>query len=225
MFVFGISLSMLALAASTLPGVSDASDAVWFISADVGGPFVVTLAGLCVVAGTMGNVGANLQALGAQTANDVVAVARGQRIDSPRVGQVSVALLCVLSAVFAIATAQTVNGLITLALVSYQGIAQLAPTLFLGIFWRRGNAVGATAAMVGGFATAALLQWKYPISIPALEGLTSGCVALVVNVALYVGFAYAIRPSDAERERVDRLFDALGEEQTTETATGQAGRV
>lgn len=221
LFVFGAALSMMAIAAATLPGVADAPDAVWFITADVGGPLVVTLAGLCVVAGTMGNVGANLQALGAQTANDVVGVVQRKRITDPRVGQAAVALMCLASAAFAVTTAHTVTGLVTLAMVSYQGIAQLAPTLFLGIFWRRGNATSALAGMLGGFGTAAILQWQYPLSVPGFGGLTSGCVALIVNIALYVLCAYVFRPGEDETHRVDELFDSLdlSDEDAGTTAT------
>lgn len=166
MFVFGTAVALMAIAASTLPGVAEAPDAVFFLTADAIGPIAVTLAGVCVVAATMGNVGANLQALGAQTANDIVGVLRGRRVENPRVGQAAVAGLLVLAAVFAVSTATTTSNLVELAMISYAGISQLAPTLFLGIFWRRGNATAATVAMIGGFATAAILQWQYPTSIP-----------------------------------------------------------
>ncbi|WGW11491.1 sodium:solute symporter family protein [Saxibacter everestensis] len=209
LFVFGSALSLLALLASSLPGVAEAPDNVWFITAGVGGVGLVTAAGLCVVAATMGNVGANLQALGAQTANDVIGVATGRRIEDARIGKITVALLTVLAAAGAFATVNMSSGLIILAMVSYQGICQLAPTLFLGIFWRRGNATSASAAMIGGFVTAAILQWFYPISIPWLGGLTSGVAALVVNLGIYITCAYVIPVSTEERNRVDQLFDDL----------------
>ncbi|MGX6448091.1 sodium:solute symporter family protein [Patulibacter sp. S7RM1-6] len=206
MFVFGAALALLAIAASTLPGVADAPDAVWFLTADAVGPVAVVLAGVCVVAATMGNVGANLQALGAQTANDIVGVVRGRRVESPRVGQVAVAGLLLLSAVFAVSTATRTSNLVELALVSYAGIVQLAPTLFLGVFWRRGNAVGATVSMIAGFATAAVLQWQYPDAVPGLEGLSGGVVGLLVNAVLYVACAYLVPVREEERRRVDALF-------------------
>ena len=209
--IFGSAVSLFAIAASTYPGVADAPDAVWFIVASVGGPVVLTLAGLCVLAGTMGNVGANLQALGTQTANDIVGVARGSRVESPRVGQISVAVLAIVAAIFALSTAASSAGLVQLAQISYQGIVQLAPTLFLGIFWRRGTAFGASAAMISGFVTAGILQFFFPLSIPELGGVTSGVAALVVNTLVYVAFALFSPVSASERARVDRLFDSLAE--------------
>lgn len=211
LFVFGTALSILAMLAASLPGVAEATDAVWFITASVGGPVVLTLAGICVVAATMGNVGANLQALGAQTANDIVGVARGERIEDPKTGKIAVGVLTIIAGVIAVLTATTLNGLIALAMVSYQGIVQLAPTLLLGIFWRRGNAVGAIAGMISGFAVAAVLQIVYPIAIPVLGGMTSGVAALAVNTVVYVACAYLVPVPRAERERVDALFDHLNE--------------
>ncbi|MEU0494593.1 sodium:solute symporter family protein [Mycobacterium sp. NPDC006124] len=208
--IFGCSLCLLAMAASTLPGVADAPDEVWFITASVGGPLVLTLAGVCVLAATMGNVGANLQALGAQIANDVVGVARGTRVEDPRWGKVSVAVLTLLAGAVAVATTDVLSsGMVALAQVSYQGIVQLAPTVFLGIFWRRGNAAAAVSAMVLGFATACVLQVSFPIAIPVLGGMTSGVAALAVNFAVYVAVAYLKPDDEDERRRVDELFDSL----------------
>ncbi|WP_210491490.1 sodium:solute symporter family protein [Patulibacter sp. SYSU D01012] len=211
MFIFGTAVALMAIAASTLPGVAEAPDAVFFLTADAVGPFAVTLAGMCVVAATMGNVGANLQALGAQTANDVVGVLRRRRVESPRVGQLAVGALLLVSAVFAVSTAKTTSNLVELAMISYAGIVQLAPTLFLGVFWRRGNAVAATASMIAGFATAAVLQWQYPDAVPGLEGLSGGMVGLIVNAAVYVACALLVPTREEERRRVDELFAAVRE--------------
>lgn len=206
-FVFGSALCLVAIAASTLPGVHAAPDAVWFITARIGGPVVLTLAGLCVLAATMGNVGANLQAIGTQTANDIVGVVRGE--PSARGGRLAVTLLGVAAAVYAVVTARDSAGLVTLALVSYQGIVQLAPTIYLGLFWRRGNATAATASMVSGFAVAVLLQWHYPNTLP-FWGVTSGVAALAVNVAVYVGCAFLVPVTEEEQTRVEALFALLG---------------
>lgn len=210
LLIFGSSLCLLALAASTYPGVAEAPDEVWFLTASIGGPVILTLAGVCVLAATMGNVGANLQALGAQIANDVVGVARGTRVEDPRWGKISVGVLTLLAGAVAVATTDALSsGMVALAQVSYQGIVQLAPTVFLGIFWRRGNATAAVAAMVLGFGTACVLQVLYPIAIPALGGLTSGVAALAVNFAVYIVVAYAMPSNADEKRRVDELFDSL----------------
>ena len=204
--IFGTAVCLVALLASSMPDVAAAPDNVWFITASVGGVGLVTLAGICVVGATLGNVGANLQALGTQTANDVVGVVQGHRMEDPRIGKIAVAAITAVCAIGAFFTANTTSGLVILALVSYQGIVQLAPTLFLGIFWKRGNATAAVASMVSGFGTAAALQILYPVSIPWLGGLTSGVAALVVNLAVYVICSYAAPHNPTETERVNQLW-------------------
>jgi SSS family solute:Na+ symporter len=208
LLIFGTSVTLLALCASSLPGVQEAPDAVWFIAAKIGGVLVVTLAGICVVAATMGNVGANLQALGAQTANDIVGVIRQHRVENKRVGQVAVALLTLLAAAFAVATTES-SHLIILAMISYQGIVQLAPTVFLGIFWKRGTAPAAVCSMITGFIVAGMLQWYYPVSVPLLEGLTSGVVALGINFVMYVSITLLFPSNTAEQLRVDGLYNII----------------
>lgn len=219
MFIFGTAVCLVAFLASSIPAVAEAPDDVWFITASVGGTLLVTLAGICVVGATMGNVGANLQAVGTQAANDIVGAFSTTRVQSARAGKIAVALMTVVSVIGAFLTANTSSGLVSLALVSYQGIVQLAPTLLLGIFWKRGNAIGAVAGMISGFTIAAILQITYPVSIPWLGGLTSGVAALIVNAAVYVICAYMVPRTTAETKRIDELWSIAKESESTKTAT------
>ena len=172
---------------------------------------MVAIAGVCVVAATMGNVGANLQAVGTQLANDVIGVRKQERIESAKGAKITVAAITLISAGAALLMANQVSGLIVVAFVSYQAICQLAPTLLLGIFWRRGTAAAAVAGMLTGFATAVVLQLLYPVSIRELGGLTSGVVGLAVNTLVYVGLSFALPQDAAERARIDRLFRDLSQ--------------
>ncbi|MDQ4504567.1 sodium:solute symporter family protein [Sinomonas sp. ASV322] len=209
LLVFSGALTVMTLLASSMPDVASAPDHVWFLVARHLGPVALTLAGICVVMATMGNVSANLQALGTQTVNDILGVARGEKVETPRAGRIAVAVFTVAAAGCALALAGAQAGLFVLAMISYQGICQLAPTLFFGIFWQRGNAIGAVASMIVGLTAAAVLQMSYPLSIPWLGGLTSGAAALVLNAAVYIVCAYAFPGSAEERARIDGLFDRL----------------
>src|SRR5699024_3038855 len=108
------------------------------------------------------------------------------------------------------------TGLVLWAQVSYQGICQLAPTLFLGIFWRRTTALSAVLGMVLGFGTAAIVQIFYPISVPWLGGMTSGIAGLIVNTGVMVAVSLLIPNSANEQNRVDNLFDELNQDQKDE---------
>ena len=56
---------------------------------------------------------------------------------------------------------------------------------------------------------AVVLELIYPGYLPWAYGLTSGAVALVVNLAIYVAAAYLIPQSREERQRVEELFELI----------------
>jgi SSS family solute:Na+ symporter len=208
-FVFVGAVMTLAMLASSLGSVKSAPDNVWFEVASAGGVVVLALAAVAVVGATMGNVNANAQAVGAQAAQDIVHVNGASDKRIIQTAKISIAAVTIVCAAGAFATADVTSGLVTLALASYQGIVQLAPSLLLGIFWRRGTASGAVGGMIAGFATAVTLQILYPVSIPWLWGLTSGFVGLIINVIVYLAFSLASRTTQREQERVDEMFDDL----------------
>ncbi|VIO73358.1 Sensor protein TorS [Bradyrhizobium ivorense] len=64
--------------------------------------------------------------------------------------------------------------LVSIGLLSFAAISQLAPAFFGGLFWRRATARGAIAGMLIGFAT-----WLYTLFIPSfLETSTAGLMLL-----------------------------------------------
>lgn len=220
LMVFATALTLLGLLASSMPQVAAAPSEVWFIVAGAGGTLVVALAGVTVLAATMGNVDANLQATGIQLSHDV-RVRRRETAPSgeTRTAKIAVLTLSILAAVAAAGSLRSSTGLVELAVLSYQGIVQLAPTLLLGIFWRRGNAVGAVAGMVSGVLVAGVLQLQYPVSVPWLGGLTSGAAALIVNTVVYVAAACLVPRSAVERARVDALFDGIDDRKADRSAS------
>ena len=56
-----------------------------------------------------------------------------------------------------------VYALVSIGLISFAAVAQFAPALLGGIFWRGGTAAGALAGLAGGFAL-----WAYTLMLPAL---------------------------------------------------------
>jgi Na+/proline symporter/signal transduction histidine kinase len=124
--------------------------------------------------------------------------------------------------------------LATIGLLSFAAIAQVAPVFFGGLFWRRGTAHGATAALVVGLAV-----WCYTLLVPSLarsDGLFSELVAagplgiawlkpealfgldiaplshgvlwsLALNAAVYVGVSL-LRPANAMERLQAGIFIA-----------------
>jgi solute:Na+ symporter, SSS family len=217
-FLFYMTLTVFALYASVLPEVQKAPEQVFFIVSEMaGGVWALGLAGTVVLAASMGSVDGIIQAAGAQIASDIVGgyrtVSHKQMLLVAKVSMLGVTLLAAFLACFEI------PHLFLLAILAYQGVIQLAVPQFLGIFWKRGNKYGAIAGMVVGFAVAALLEWTYPNFLPWAYGLTSGVVALAVNLLIYVGAAYLFPASSAERNRVDKLFADLEDKASIGPAT------
>jgi SSS family solute:Na+ symporter len=207
--VWAVALVILGLLASFLPEVAKAPDSMWFTVCQLeGGPLLLGLGGVVVLAGTMGNVDGGVQVIGAQVANDLVGAYRPlghhQSVLIAKIGMIVVTLISAWLAT------RTIPHLFMLAILSYQGIIQLAVPQYLGIFWKRGNALGAALGTVVGFALAIILQAMYPLSIGWAWGLTSGVIALIVNAAIYVGCAVLLPSSAAEQQRVAGLFDLTG---------------
>lgn len=221
MFVFLAIMLTMSMLASQLPEVAKAPDNVWFLAAGHGGPFVLALAGVAVFAATVGNVNAITAAVGTHTAQDIIHVGGADEATNTRTARIAIVIATLLAVAGAVATANVTAGLLTLALASYQGIVQLAPALYLGIFWRRGNAAGAASGMIAGFAVAVVLQFLYPVAIPALAGMTSGVVGLIVNTLVYVALSCALPQDEAERRRIGRLFDGVAEEAVGDLPAGE----
>lgn len=203
--LWAMALVILGLLASHLPEVAKSSDEMWFTVCHLaGGPWLLGLGGVVVLAATMGNIDGAVQATGAQVANDIVGAYRPlnhrQSVTIAKIGMVVVTLVSAWLATL------TIPHLFVLAILSYQGIIQLAVPQYLGIFWKRGNAAGAISGTVVGFALAVILQTFYPVSIGWAWGLTSGLVAIIVNAMIYVGCAVLFPSSATERERVEKLF-------------------
>ena len=116
--------------------------------------------------------------------------------------------------------------LVSIGLISFAAVAQFAPSLLIGMYWRGGTRTGALAGLVGGFAL-----WVYTLMLPSvarsgwipaayvehgpfgiellaperlfglvgLDNLSHSLFwSLLVNVALYVGLSLRRAPSARE---------------------------
>lgn len=216
--VFGVALLIFGMLSSKVPEAVAKPDDVWFIvSEQAGGLVLLGLAGVVVLAASMGHTDGNIQAYGAQLANDLVGnyveLEQRQMIVIAKVGML---LLTLLSSWLA---TLTLPALFSLAVLAYQGIIQLAVPQFLGIFWKRGNKQGALAGMISGFVTAVGLELAFGSQLPFGYGLTSGCFGLVVNVVVYIACAYLWPHSAEERQRVEEMFAVV---RRGETGLGRA---
>src|SRR6204780_1799143 len=146
-----------------------------------------------------------------------------------------IAIVGVLALGFAYERMAGEAGLVSIGLLSFAAVAQIAPAFLGGIFWRRGTARGAIAGMtIGalswlyllllpsirpGQALSGLLEhgplaiaWLSPASLVAFapNALVGGVVlSLAANVAAFVGFSPSRQPSALERAQAS-AFAGMG---------------
>lgn len=201
-------LTIVMLSAAHITGVAANPQAGWTtLLENYGGVWLLGLGLTMIFAGSIGHIDGSVQAAGTQIANDIV----GSKIELSDVQKTivskgSMVLFIALAAVLAYFT-NGMDRLQLLAQISYQAVVQISVPLFLGIFFKFGNKNGALAGMIVGFVVAATLTIAFPDDIPALGSITGGVVALFVNLIIYVAVSLLTTTPDAERTRVDELFD------------------
>ena len=201
-------LTVVMLSAAHITGVAANPQAGWTtLLENYGGVWLLGLGLTMIFAGSIGHIDGSVQAAGTQIANDIV----GSKIELSDVQKTivskgSMVLFIALAAMLAYFT-NGMDRLQLLAQISYQAVVQISVPLFLGIFFKFGNKNGALAGMIVGFVVAAALTIAFPDDIPALGSITGGVVALFVNLLVYVTVSLLTKTPDAERTRVDELFD------------------
>ena len=130
--------------------------------------------------------------------------------------------------------------LVSIGLISFAGVAQFAPAILGGIFWRGATRRGALAGLLAGFAV-----WLYTLLLPALarsgwlplsfleqgpfglellrplalfglgglDQITHAMIwSMLANVGLYVAVSLTDEPSAAERRQASVFVDAFRHE-------------
>jgi SSS family solute:Na+ symporter len=225
--VFYTLLMLLGIAATTIPAVTANPQAGWFtVMQTYGGTWLLGLGITIVFAASMGHVDGSVQVCGLQIANDLVNSEKRNLSDARlmQVAKSSMIGYMVLAGVIAYLTFNLAR-LQLLAQVSYQGIVQLAVPLFLGVFWRGGNAKGAVAGMVSGFGVAMVLTFLYPDDIAGLGSLTGGILGIAVNLLVFHEVSAATGTPAEERARVEEMFEIAKNPVRPAARTAQVGQV
>jgi len=140
--------------------------------------------------------------------------------------------------------------LVSIGLISFAAVAQFAPAILGGLYWKRGTHAGALWGLLAGF-----LVWGYTLPLPSLaeagllsptfvemgpwgwallrphalfglEGLSPVAHglfwSLLVNAGLYVGLSFKTQPSAVEHSQARAFVDALPVSSRAAVWRGQA---
>lgn len=192
------------LSAHSLGYARENPQMVWlWLSDNLGGPVFLTLALLVAMSAVLSTTASLIHFFGASIAEDVLKPLNS-KLDSRQATRLAQYVVFGVSVLAFFIANMELPMLIFVALLTYQFIIQLGPGQLLGMYWKRGNAVGAVAGMIAGLAVAFYLTYLHPEGI-SFGGWTPGVWGLVVNTIIYIGCGYAL-PVD---KRTEELFQEV----------------
>jgi len=135
--------------------------------------------------------------------------------------------------------------LASIGMISFCAVANFAPGLVLGLYWRRAHRFGVVAGLLGGF-----VVWLYALLLPSLRQATSGgkqsaplqswlpgplaeldpvgqgfIVCMLVNTALLVGVSLLARPLGRDRQQAESFVLGTDPEQPATPVPVAATRI
>ena len=200
--VIAMVILWLGLGSRMIPGFpADAQGGVFWMARHFGGPVVLGFVAVFASAAAVATISAAANAIAMLLAKNVVGViAPGERniLISAKVLTVALGVSAMLVATI------DLPQLITIALGMYDCIVQVIVPLLLGLFWKRGNLIGAIVGTSVGVLIAAG-SLLYPFLTEWAGGLSGGALGLAVNLAIYVTAGLLLGKLD----HVDELFEVL----------------
>ncbi len=134
--------------------------------------------------------------------------------------------------------------LASIGMISFCAVANFAPGLVLGLYWRRAHRHGVVAGLAGGF-----VVWLYALLLPTLRQSADGgqvaplqpylpgplaaldpvgqgfVVGILVNTVLLVGISLIVRAAGSDAEQADAFVLGAEPEQPLRQAPADAARI
>ena len=134
--------------------------------------------------------------------------------------------------------------LASIGMISFCAVANFAPGLVLGLYWRRAHRYGVVAGLAGGF-----VVWLYALLLPTLRQTAGGgqvaplkpylpaplaeldpvgqgfVVGILINALLLVGVSLLVRARGSDAEQADAFVLGAEPEQPQRQAPADAARI
>ncbi|MFT8711576.1 sodium:solute symporter family protein [Komagataeibacter rhaeticus] len=204
--VFSLLLIFMGYLAGRMPSFAHSGDMIWYdVFKNMQGNVLLGFAATVILAASMGNVDGNIQSIGTQISNDIIGVYQDLNYKKSIIyAKIAMGLVTLFAAFLACFDIQHLSDL---AILAYQAILQVSVVIYGGLWWRRGNATGAIMGMGAGFVTAVLLELYGQGILNQMGGVTSGIVALLVNITIYILCGLFLPQDRAECARITGLFE------------------
>lgn len=200
--IFSILVLVLAMGVSLKPDAMDMGETMFFyILNSAGGPVLMALGGIMVIAASMSLIDSVITSHGVIISENLIKYAKPNLTSEQRVKVSRIAIVIYVVIALAIALMDLPN-LATIAIIMYEGILQVLPPLFFGLYWRRSNKYGAFWGLVVGLVLAITLAIIFPAGF---SGWAVGFTALLANIVIHV----VVSLVTAKDENIDAMFEDI----------------
>jgi SSS family solute:Na+ symporter len=203
-FIFSGLLLVTAMGSIVFPDIVEAvqTETAFFVMANKAlGPWFLGFTGIVVVAAGMSMVSVIMNSHGIIIAENFIKPFRKKISSEERLSVARWSLLVYSVLGIGLALLELPK-LYEIALIVYEGIAQVIPMLIFSLYWKRSNKYGAFVGFIAGLAVAVL----YGVFGDASHW-SGGVIGLAVNIVIHVAFGYVF-PKDPH---VDNLFAVVQE--------------
>lgn len=199
--IYSMLIAWLALGGTLLDGFpKDSQSGAFWIAETFGGPVVLGLMGVFAL-------GASMSTISAMTTTCAVIIGKnlsGLKLSRDKMFNYSRYMTLAIGVICMIVATMDIPMIMEIVLYVYACIVQVAPSLILGLYWKRGNKYGAAAGTIVGMGIV-LLSGPFPWLVSWSNGVSAGLLGLVLNLFLFITVSL-LTPKSAH---VDELFNAL----------------
>lgn len=208
MFISIFLIISLGIGGSLLPSLNGSVEAAesgfLTIFAEAGGPLLLAFAAVVIIAAEMSSIDSQMTVMGTIFAINIVGPLKKEGLSDKAKVMISRWFIAFWTLAMYSITFFDLPQLITYAVVTYEFLSILFPTIILSILWRRGNAVTSFASMVVGWSVCGAMQ-IWPELQDMIGGWGAGFAGAMSSTLTYVVLA-SMTPVD---ERVDKLFNEV----------------
>ena len=213
---FGISLTILALGGGLLPEVTasqaSAESAILIMFSKAGGPIFLAFAGIIVITASMSNMDSLVNANAVAIAKNVI----GDNVKAGISDQTTVLITRIITVVSVLACAWWATAdiplIATLMITTYEFLLCFFAGIILGVFWKRGSALGTYISLAVGIPTVVLLllndSW-----LAAFHGFAPGLIGGTFSIVAYLIVGLVREPSD----HIESLFSEVDKYEMTKS--------
>ncbi|UCF96908.1 MAG: sodium:solute symporter family protein [Spirochaetaceae bacterium] len=199
--VFSALVLILGLGVKLLPEAMEAGEQAFFwILNSVGGPILMSLGGIVVIAASMSLIDSVITTHGVIIAENLIKYTRPNLPSERRVTISRIAIVIYIIVALVIAMLDLPN-LAHIAIILYEGLLQIVPVLLFAMFWKRSNKHAALWGMLVGLAVAIVFA-AIPTGWEMFGGWTPGIIGCLANLVIHVILGFALK----KEAHVDELF-------------------